>query len=367
MKTIKNSLKNSISEENITNRGERFLVTGTYVLVILFITGFSFIMFQDRFTNTGKNETALYHKITASYELKEYQKALAECSDFNAQYPDSTNKVTVMVIEAEIFFTINDIDKTRDIIQKIFSENRIENSDYVRASVLLGKITKNDGIYDPVAMNYLENAYLKAEGLQKMEIAGFLGYQALFNRDYKTAIKYFNISTGEEGIIGRARVYIDQGNYQAAIQEYMNFFIDYPDGARYGRVRNAFIKQSLYFAGNLKKSGDFKRSIQYYLNIADMFPDDPSAYEALIKIADIYSINKNYQNAADFLDKACSIGCTNGIEEALYNKAVVYYQWGKKNESIKLFKELQQKYPSGSFSRKSGDWIELIKKDIENN
>jgi tetratricopeptide (TPR) repeat protein len=251
------------------------------------------------------------------------------------------------------------------IIMKIFSDNRTDNSDFVTAAELLGEIGRDNGKYDPVVMNYLENAYLKSEGLQKPIIAGLLGYQALYSKDYKTAICYFNIASGEEGLIGRARVDIELGNYPDAIQEYLNYFSLCRAGERFERVRDAFIRQSLYYAGALKKAKDYKQAVQYYLNVVNTFPSDAAAGEGLLKVAGIYSITGGYQKSSDCLDKVLNSRFTNCFEEAVYDKAVLYYQWGKKNLSIKYFKELQEKYPSGIFGSKAQDWIILIKKDIE--
>ncbi len=357
-------------------RGEKWLAFWAFVLLFILIIGFSFLMLHDKIPdinsisaifNSGKSDEAMYNKIDAAFELKEYNKALDMSSDFNALYPDSRQRVKVMIIEAKVFYALKDFDKTRIIIQKIFADPIIDNNDFIQSADILGVLARDDGKYDPIVMNYLENAYLKSDTAQKTEIAGFLGYQSLFKKDYNSAIKYFNNSAGEEGIIGRARVYIEQGNYPVAIQEYLNYFNSYTGGERYERIKTAFIKQSFYYAESLKKNGEYRKSIQYFFYVVNYFPADPSADEGLIKIADIYAINKDYKNAVDFLDKALNNNVTNGDEEALYDKAVIYYQWGKKNESIGLFKELKNKYSTGIFGKKSDDWIDLIKKDIEAN
>lgn len=346
-------------------RAEKVLVFWISVFLVIFIAGFSFLMLRDRLPFVEKNDLVQYKKIAALYDMKEYQKALDTSSDFSALYPDSKYMVKVLDVEAEVFYAQKDIDKTRMIIQKIFSDNRIDNSDFVTAAELLGEIGRDNGKYDPVVMNYLENAYLKSEGLQKPVIAGLLGYQALYSKDYKSAICYFNITSGEEGLIGRARVDIEQGNYPDAIQEYLNYFSLCPEGQRYDRVRDAFIKQSFYYALALKNAKEYKQAIQYYLNVVNTFPSDTAAGEGLLKIAGIYAFTGEYQKSADSLDKILTGRYSNCFEEALYNKAVLYYQWDKKNLSIKYFKDLQEKYPSGIFGSKAPDWIILIKKDIE--
>jgi TolA-binding protein len=355
--------------------GEKWLTFWAFLFLFFLFVGLSVIMIYPKLS--GKNiitaifkqnedSETLYRKICESFDLKEYQKALDLSSDFLAEYPESNYRIKVLYLTAEIFYLQKDLNKAKQIIQKIFTDTTAEGPDYIQAVELSGNIAREIGIFDPIINNHLESAYMKADPNEKSRISIYLGYQALFKKDYTESLRYFSESPPDEGIIGRARVYIEKGNYPQAIQEYLNFFNAYPGDERYDRVRTAFIKQSIYYAGLLKTDKDYTKAIQYYLNIVNQFPNDPDASIALLGMAEIYSINKDYKNAVLILNKVLKKQ-DKSEEEALYQKAIIYYQCNKKNEAIHYFKELQDKYPAGAYGKKAGEWIDLITKDIQSN
>ncbi len=355
------------------SRGEKWLVFWAFIMLFFLIGGLSIVMLRVKipmtasFSRIFQSDENMYRKIRSGFDLKEYQKTLDMSSDFLALYPESDYRVKVMLLTAEIFYFQKDLNKAEEIIRKIFAESSSEGPDFIQAVELLGAIARETGVYDPIVNNYLESAYLKADAYEKSRICVYLGYQALYKKDFTESLRFFSEAAPDDGIIGRARVYIEKGNYPQAIQEYLNFFQTYPADERYGRVKTAFIKQSVYYAETLAACRDYSKAIQYYNNVVLLFPDDPETYGALLKISEIYSVNKDFKSAVIFADRAIKKNEIPGNEEALYRKAVIYYQWDKKREAIGLFKELQDKYPAGTFGKKAGEWIDLITKDIESN
>ncbi len=356
------------------NSGEKWLAFWGFILLLIMVGVLSFFMLNSKlfikYSNhsgllIGKRDEELYKKIKSAYEMKDYQKTLDLSSDFLTDYPESDFQYKVLSITAGVFYDQRDYNKARQILQKIFAGSPRDSADFVDAVVLLGAISKEYEKYDPVVLNYLEDAYLKADNSKKPFLAVYLAYQYFYKKDYINAVTYFNNGPDEEDMIGRARVYIEQGYYPQAIQEYLNYFNAYPKTERYERMKSAFIKQSFFYAEVLKKSKEYQKAIQYFLNIINIFPQDPAADQGLIKIADIYAINKDYKNAALFLDKALQNSMTNSDEEALYNKAVLFYEWKKKQEAIKLFKDLQEKHPDGIYTGKAKEWIDIINKDLQ--
>ncbi len=266
---------------------------------------------------------------------------------------------------ATIFFQKKEFDISKNYIEEVVSSAHIDNDDYINAVILLGKIAKEYERFDPVTINYLEDAYFKADVIKRGEIAIYLGYANLYIKNYNDSLGFFNNASGEYSIIGRARVYIEQGKYPEAIQEYLNYFSSFPKSINFDNVKNAFLKQTLFYSEYLIQAKVYDKAIEYLLNIVNLFPKDDMSDSALLKIASIYSINKDYNTALNFINKALNNSVTAGDEEAYYQKALTYYEMNQKKESLVLFQEFKDRYPSGYYSQKTDEWIKLISKDLQ--
>ncbi len=340
----------------------RNFAIASLIILIIFLTYFMF--FSNRFDLFSfKEDEKIYQKIKVSYELEDYQKALNLIEDFLSEYSQSSFKNKVSITAANIFYQKKDYEKAKYYAEKAVSLSD-NNIDYIDSVIILGKIYKDLEFFEPVVMNYLEDAYLKADNINKSEIAVYLGYEYLFKKDYINSIRYFNSTSGELSIIGRARVYIEQGKYPETIQEYNNYFSLYPKSEKIENIKTVFFKQSMFYAEQLKKAGLYEKAVQYYLNISDRFPRDNAADSVFINIAEVYRIQKNYEKALYYVDKVLANSVTACNEEAIFDKASIFYEMGKKTESLKLFQEIISKYPTGFFSKKAEEWIDVISKDI---
>jgi tetratricopeptide (TPR) repeat protein len=192
-----------------------------------------------------------------------------------------------------------------------------------------------------------------------------LGYAYLFKKDYTQALIYFNNAGGEFSFAGRARSYIEQGKYQEAIQEYMNYFNAYSQGKIYDGMKKAFVKQALYYSDKLLEVKLVEKAESYLSKIAELFPKDDAADEALIKLSDLCLKTKKYDSALYYICKALNNNPTYYDDQALYQKGIILYQMNRKKEALDVFKDFKSRYPQSVCFSKADEWVKLIQKDLQ--
>lgn len=360
------------------NRTERTIAIFAILCLVAFIIGFSYLLFFSGKSTVSLQKMGIFvpadekawQRVKVAYEMNDPKKAMGYVEDFLVEFPNSKLRNKVTLTAATIFFENKDYSSAKkyalNVIDTLNKDDRkSESSDYIDAIILLGKVAKENGFYEPTVINFLEDVYMKADEGKRSEIAIYLGYANLYQKNYTNALRYFNSITGEYSIIGRARVYIDQNKYPEAIQEYLNYFTVYPKSERYENVRIAFIKQTLFYADQQTRAKDFDQAVRYLLNIVNYFPRDNSADEALVRIARIYQQNGNFNEALSFLNKALNNSVTESDDQALFVKGTVFYDQGKKSEAARTFQELADKYPKSLYYKKSMEWKDLIAQEAQ--
>ena len=360
------------------NRTERTIAIFAILCLVAFIAGFSYLLFFSGKSAVSLQKIGLFvpadekawQRVKVAYEMNDPKKALGYVEDFLVEYPNSKLRNKVLLTAANVFFDGKDYSGAKKYAVEVIDtlnrdDKKSDSSDYVDAIILLGKIAKENGFYEPTVVNFLEDIYNKADEIKKSEIAIYLGYANLYQKNYTNALRFFNSVIGEFSIIGRARVYIDQNKYPEAIQEYLNYFASYPNSERFANVKAAFTKQTLFFADQLTRAKDYDRAVRYLLDVANAFPRDNSADEALVRTAKIYQANAKYDTALSFLNKALNNSAIEGDDQALFVKATVFYDAGKKSESARIFQELLDKYPRSLYGPKAREWKDVIAREAQ--
>lgn len=341
------------------------------ILVILFfaVSAFAFLFFSGKIGKdwairvapySEQSEETIYKKIEVAYDISDYDKALNLIGDFLVDYPESQYRSGVMVTAARILYSKGDYNGAKNYVAKVVVIPNVPVNDFVDAVVVLGKILKNGKVYDPVSLNYLEDAYLKAGPDKQPEVAVYLGYAYLYKKDYNTAIRYFSISVGEQSLLGRAEVYLAGGKTAEAIQEFENVFSLYPTCDAYEEIKARYVEVVYGFARNLRKTGQYDRAVEFYLKIVNRFPEDDTADRSLLEVAHVYYEHKRFEPALSFLDLALDNRPVVSDAEALYTRGLVYYDLNKKVQAIADFKKVIERFPQSEFVAESKEWIEVI-------
>lgn len=305
-------------------------------------------------------------KIKISFEVGDYDLTLNLITDFLAEYENSKYQGQALVYAAEILYLRKDYEGAKKYIAKVIASEYANVNDFTAAVAILGKILKDTRKFDPIILDYLENAYLKAGSDLRPQLAAYLGYAYLFKGEHKTAIDYFNHSLGEYAILGRAKVYIDQKNFAQAIQEYENFLNVYSNSKEFSTVKDEFLRLCFDYAYSLQQNKQYKTAIDYYLKIVNRFPNDEISDNALFQIGMVYYVNKNYDHALFFYQKALTNKPTNADAAALFQKGVIYYETDQKENAYKHFSRLKEEYPSTVYASRAHEWIDLIVAELKN-
>lgn len=369
-------------EEKTMNRTEKTIAVFAIVCLLIFTAGLAYLLFFSgksvslfrgkNFLSAVSGETRALQRAAVAYELRDEAKALEAVQDFLVDHPKSRFRNKATLIAANVFFDRKDYSGARkhalsviDTLSRSDAKSEASVDDYVDSIILLGKISKETGFFEPSVVNFLEDSYVKADAEKKSDIAVYLGYANLYAKNHTNALRYFNSVSGEWALIGRARVYIDQNKYPEAIQEYLNYFSTYPRSERWENVKYAFVRQSFFYADQLQKAGLFAQSVQYFLNVANYFPRDNAADEALVRAAEVYARHRDYSNALNFLNRALANSVTASDDRALYQKGLIYYQQGKMPESARVFQDLIDKHPKSALIPKSREWIRVMAREME--
>lgn len=345
---------------------------GIAILVALVLAGvgvFTALFYFDsvdfKSFSFSSGDQKLFRKITVSREMGRQGLILEYCTDFLSDYPESPLANRVRVIAADAFCTRGDYPQARRFLYQILGDKKADPETLIEAAVTLGRVIKDSGVTEPLAHNYLEDIYIRVPAETRRELSVSLAYSFLYRKDYLNAARYFNEAGGEYALIGSARIYIDQGRYPEAIQEYLKYMPLYPDSRNYSGVTNAFLKQCLYYAGWLKAAGQTDQALVYYGHIIRLFLHDPYADDALVESGRIYAARKNYKDALAHFDRALVNKATNADDRALYEKAGTLYDTGRKTEAAKAYQEVAARWPQSRYAKEALDWVGVIAKEMQ--
>jgi TolA-binding protein len=347
----------------------RALIT-VILSVMVVLTGFlTWAMFFD---GTGGNpllvfqggEARAYRHVASSWEMRDGADTLHLASDYLAEYPEGKNSGKVRLIAANALYESGDAVSAKKYLVRYYVESPRDSLECADAAILLGRIQRDSGSYDAVSQNRMEDAVLEADAARKIELNSLLGYGYLYRKDYSSAVRAFSESSGEYARIGMARVYIDQGKYPEAIQEYLDFMQSYPASPHLSAVTNAFLRQASWYSGWLrgaKRDGEAK---QYLEKIWKMFPETTFADDALISLAEISRDAKDDDAEALYLARAISNRVRKADERAFYLRAGLEYRQDKLSQALDDFDSVASGTEAGSVKKDAADWADLVRKEL---
>ncbi|MGC8870010.1 MAG: tetratricopeptide repeat protein, partial [Brevinematia bacterium] len=316
------------------------------------------------------SEENAYKTIKNRFDYGLYQDVVRDGTKFLADYSHSKHyyEVEYFVTYSSYITGNSDIAKRRllSLIRKFFVEGK--NDDILTKSIeLLGDILrqKNEAM-DPEIEEYLKQALVKVQDDNiRRNILTQLGYIYFYRKDYENALIYFEKANTELAELGKARVFIDKGDYESAFYIYDNF-LKYRSGSKYYKsVYDAYSKQLYTYAFRLLRDKDYSQAAKYFVKTVNTFPNTIYEDAALYWLGEVYAIYKKYDKALEFFDKAMSNEPKNKDEDALFKKGVVLYQAGKMIDSLANFKKFLLDYPNSRLSQEAKKWIEILTKEIQ--
>jgi len=204
-----------------------------------------------------------------------------------------------------------------------------QNSD-IKAKLLIGKILAWQGNYER-AVIYLGDVYEHGNPEEKYEALKMLGFIAMW-QDKKAKAKeifekLFNQNPKDEEV--KENLMILNGLILPVIKKYKTLLQKDPKNAEY----------ILKLADLYYMIKDYQNAALYYEKYLQLHPEKLEAYKTL---GDIYLQMKDYYKGYGYWEYYASAKNT---KEAYYNLALRYYWNGFNKEALKVLNELLEKYP----------------------
>ncbi len=333
------------------------------VVILILAVGSVFLYFKWSENNS-------YFLIKNRFDYGIYEDVIRDGTKFLATYPKSQRYNEVEYLVTFSAFKLGKLDTAQNrllaLIRKFFSEGR--NDEVLTRSIeLLGDILREKGeAMNPEIEEYLKRTLtIVQDESTRNNILTQLGYIYYHRKDYNTALIYFERANTELAELGKARVFIDMGDYERAFYIY-DSFLQYRKASKYyNSVIHAYSKQLYQYAFRQLKAKEYSVAAKYFAKVVNTFPNTVYEDAALYWLGEIYAIYKRYDKAIEFFDRAMNNEPKNKDEDALFKKGVVLYQAGKIVDAIANFKKFLIEYPNSRLSGEAKKWVDILTKELQ--
>lgn len=311
-----------------------------------------------------KPDTKLYRKIQTAYGLKDASRLRVLVEDLAGEYPQSGFLPDSWRMMADVLMGEKNYDAAKPLLDRILKTSGVPAPVMDQTALLYGKWLQETERFDPAGLNLLEDLYVRSEGVAKQEIASTIGYQYLYKNDDAMALQYFQKASGENALVGSARVLIKMGKYPEAIQVYRNYFTQYPKSERFRGVFEAYSKQTLYYAKKLSEAKLPEQALLLLSELAENFPLEEASDTALLAMSEIYQKAKDYSNAENYLNRVLKNRPVSGDETALSRWVVLRYEQDDFTGVLVKYREYESRYPQGQYLKDLQEWKRMAEKQL---
>lgn len=340
------------------------------ILSILFGILFVGIVVGGIFFYLYYKENNDYRTIKNRFEYGLYEDVIRDGTKFLADYPKSKYYYEVEYFVAYSSFSLGKSENAKrrvlNLISKFFSDNR--NDDILTKSIelLVDILRERNESMNPEIEEYLRMGLVKTtDPIVKNNILTQLGYIYFYRKDYDTALMYFERANTDLAQLGKARVYIDKGDYDSAFYIYDNYLRFNPGGKYYKSVYDAYSKQLYGYAFRLLRDKEYSQAAKYFVRVLNTFPNTIYEDASLYWLGEIYAIHKKYDKAIEFFDRAMNNEPKNKDEDALFKKGVVLYYAGRLIDAVATFKKFLLDYPNSRLANEAKKWVDVLTKEIQ--
>lgn len=311
-----------------------------------------------------------YRVIKNRFEFGLYEDVIRDGTKFLADYPKSKYYYEVEYFVAYSALATGNLESAKrrvlSLISKFFNENRNDEILTKSIELLVDILRERNESMNPEIEEYLRMALVKATDINvKNNILTQLGYIYFYRKDYETALMYFEKANTELAQLGKARVYVEKGDYESAFFIYDNYLKYNPNGKYYKSVYDAYSKQMYGYAFRLLKDKEYSLAAKYFARVVNTFPNTIYEDSSLYWLGEIYGIYKKYDKAIEFFDKAMNNEPKNKDEDALFKKGVVLYYAGKLIDAVANFKKFLLEYPKSRLAGEAKKWVDVLTKEIQ--
>jgi len=345
--------------EMIAGKGTETALYASYYLGVLYLetgnkryalTAFDEVRSND--INSGLREDGAYQYARLQYDLGNSGQAITAMEDYLAAYPSGRYFNEINELLSEAYLTTNDYKKAIQHIEKLPRKTKAVETAYQKATFLLGAEYFNRNDY-PRAVDMFETS---------------LRYP--YDREYIVRASFWSAEAYSVGL-----------RYEQAIQFYQKIVFTYAS-----EVPELFLRARYGLGYSYFNTGEYdKARVQFREFTIAKNTELKLKADALVRLADCYYVSKEYPEAIKYYREALAINrvdvdyirlhlglvsvlqgkgntahqeldivIARGIasryyDDALFNKAQLYFDQTLYNEAIALYTRLMEELPLSTY------------------
>ncbi len=292
---------------------------------------------------------SLARKIEIAHEMKDDVQALSDIAEFLTDYPDNSKLNSVYLVSTEIFLDQNQLKDAEKYLNRVIGSDNLSSSEYIRSAILLGRIHIKTHIADTITLRTLEDAYLRSSFGNKEKLANLLGSLYLISGDTLNALRFFEETKGEKGLIGKIKVELTRGNLESARLLAKQYQEIYPQGSE-----QQWIQSLLSLNTNQSISN---------ANITPQTTVNNESDLTLMQKLQIAMITSNWIDGIELSRKLTENSDTSLDDQAYYFQGLIYYELKQLNLSENAMQKVTDMYPNSDKVTKAAEWKRIIRKE----
>ncbi|MFN6943954.1 MAG: tetratricopeptide repeat protein [Cytophagaceae bacterium] len=262
-------------------------------------------------------EEAHFQYGKVNFELEKYSEVIFSFKEFNKNYPQSAHSNEANELLVDALLKGNNYVEALKYIENIKVKSPKLNQTYQRIAFLKGNDEFNSKKFKEAIQSYEKSIQYPVD--KDLVIAAYFwqGEAASVLRDYEQAIRSYAALFQRPG-------------YEKTI---------------YGIKTRYSIGYAYY---NTKQYDKALPHFREYVKALSSAEDKLNYNDALIRLADLYYVSKNYSDAIKYYDEAIKVKNPDS-DYAWYQKGVVYSMMDKNQESKNSFTTVIQQYPTSLY------------------
>lgn len=308
----------------------------------------------------------IFRKAHLSYEAGEYKKAVDLFIEMEVDSLDPESRSAAYYYIASSLKKLNREKNALKILNKIVKQLQ-PNPWTTKAIILHGEINRKFQLSNEPLEVYLQKLYIETpHANEQNQILTQIGYLKLFRNDLQGAMAHFQRSNTPLSRLGKARVFIRKNEYWKAISIYEDF-LKYKNLKTYPYfkdVKNAFLKQTYYYAKQWLNHKDYNHAYFYLRKIVNFFPNSFYGEAALFWLGEIFYKRRIYNTAIKYYNMVLRNKIRSKNPVAQFKKAMSYFYLKRYSSAIRNFQHVIDYYRSSPYSSRAAQWIKMTEREI---
>lgn len=274
---------------------------------------------QARSLNFNKKtkEEALFYFGKVNFDLLRYHDAIAPLKEFISTYPESGRYEEANELLSEAFLKTNNYGEAIAYIEALRNRSNRINMAYQKLAYYKGTELFNNGLYTEAKAMFSKSMLFT------------------YDRDIYVAAAFW-----------KAEVYSINKEYEEAINAYAHVFEKTGDDEDIYHLKSRYGIGYAYY--NTKKYDKALTHFREYTKQLENASDKLFYTDALLRLADLYYVDKRYGEALKYYDLAIK-NSTPDIDYAYYQKGIVQVYEDQLAEAKRNFETVINKYPNSLY------------------